>query len=79
MKTIYLYREGDTVFADTQMPGEADLIREYRLYSKRDAERLISNPGTLLPQRIIALAERLATDLPKSGMSRPIGQSISGR
>lgn len=78
MPKIYVYRQGDTLFADVSRPKECDVLRVYNVNSRRAADALKANPGPLLPHRVISLLERLELDLPTSGMSRPFSRSLAG-
>lgn len=58
-ETIHIFKVNDRVWADLKRPDGAKRIGSIKIDTEENCLKAIKKPGKVLPERVIALAERV--------------------
>lgn len=62
---IYIYERNGRTWADLSKPEGARTVKKIHVDTPKKCRKVIARPGKVLPDRIIALAERALSEIPQ--------------
>ena len=68
---IYVYKQPDgVVWADTRVLPGSELLGKFTINNIKEYRKVVRKPGDYVPERVIALANKLIDELPNAN---PLG------